>query len=195
MTAGAFKAYQYIMFMAIESGAKTLEGYMSRTIGEINKNAAIVLSALDKSEKRNALAKRVLSDTYWLKYSSPETKGMLLYQLTRHGTVDNFHDVGISGWFQDRKAAVLVILGWIQTLNEWHSVMHRISLKGEKNGGSSKGLLIAFLQQGWNRHEELNDMEQKLRKKPLRGRAIHPNTSTAYTMHTSDSPEFRTHIV
>ncbi|MEJ7807089.1 MAG: hypothetical protein WKG03_14350, partial [Telluria sp.] len=193
VTVGAFKAYQYLIFMAIEAGAESLDKLMGDTYLDLSRTLGTVLTALDKSDKRNKLAERVIGDRQWLKYSSPETKGMLLFQLTRHGVIDNLADVGISGWFQTRKAAVLVILGWIQTVNEWNAVMNRVSKTGAKNG-SSRGLLIAFLQQGWNRHEEMIKMEENLREKPLRGRKIHPNPSPAYAMHTTESAEYTSRI-
>ncbi|WP_426208863.1 type VI secretion system tip protein TssI/VgrG [Massilia sp. TWP1-3-3] len=184
----AFDAIKDIVFLAIQSG-QALGEFMYETQRQIDDVAKSVSRKLDESGKRNALAKRILADDTLLRFSTPETKGMLLYQLTRHGPADSM-DVGNYGFssrdvlsnrfimlpdrYPERKRAVLAILRWVQTQNEWKNVCWRVTPQGQKGPGSYRGQLIKFLEQGLDMSDALKKMESDLRAKPREGK-IKPN--------------------
>ena len=187
----AFKAVQNIQFLAIQSGKK-VEKFLYDQADQIEDAVEKVLGVLDKSEARNKLADRVLADKTMLRHSTPETKGMLLYQLTRHSKADWADTDNYEGGdaYHDRKKAVLTILRWIQTEAEWKNVLNRIDARGRKVG-SSRGLLIAFLKLGYDdMDDDLLNLERRLKAKPARGYKVALNDTLEYRMATADSPEF-----
>lgn len=188
----AFLAAQNLQFLAIQSGKK-IEKFMLSTYEEIEGQVESVLNILDKSEMRNALATRVLSDSTLLRHSTPETKGMLLYQLTRHGKAD-WADAGnydLGDAYATRKKAVLHIMRWVQTHREWNNVLQHMSPLGRKTGGTSRAHVLRFLQLGYdNMDDELLKLESRLKMDPSRGYAIAANDTLEYRMFESDSPQF-----
>jgi hypothetical protein len=188
----AFRALQHIQFLAIQSG-KDVKQFLHETADQIDAAVVKVLGIMDKTDSRNTLATRVLSDSSMLRHSTPETKGMLLYQLTRHGKADwvdnDNYERGDA--FHDRKRAVLTILRWVQTDKELKNVLHRVTARGTKSEGSWRGLIVKFLKLGYDdMDDELLRLEKRLKTQPSRGHAVAYNDSHQYEMYTSDSPRF-----
>ena len=117
-------------------------------------------SSLDKARERNKLASFILNnaDDAWLKTATPEAKGILLYQLTRHGIADkvidepdtttNWNDFDID-YLPNRKAAIIKIFETVLIKREWQNVlqhMHPNGLKGDL--GKNEGDIIRLLNYG-----------------------------------------------
>jgi hypothetical protein len=52
-----------------------------------------VLESFDRAKDRQAIVNNINRTQDWLKYATPETRGMLLYQIMRHGTPSHLRDV------------------------------------------------------------------------------------------------------
>jgi hypothetical protein len=98
--------------------------------------------AIEKSENITA---RIMANPEMLRFSPPETKGALLYQLTEDYW---FY------WEERQEDAVLVILSWIQTQREFQEVCEHMT----KDGSKSKQK--APYQAGYNRLASLLDGRQ-----------------------------------
>ena len=78
------------------------------TLDAIRREFNQLLKALDQADRRAQLINRILSNPHLLQYSTPETKGMIIYQLTRHDDPDRAdlrNHKGLSA-FAHRKEAI-----------------------------------------------------------------------------------------
>ncbi|WP_271002374.1 hypothetical protein, partial [Listeria seeligeri] len=57
---------------------------LAQTIDEINDRFDRLQGRLQRASARDALVNRINSKPDWLIYATPETRGMLLYAVTRH---------------------------------------------------------------------------------------------------------------
>ena len=127
------------------------------------------MSYIDTDEKRVALAKRIINkrDDDWLKYATPEAKGMLLYQLTRHAKVSHISDPIIPSirsiipidididLLNYRKQAIIVIFATVTTSPEWRNTLQHMTVKGGKgNLGKNEGDVIRLLNYGTGMADE-----------------------------------------
>ncbi|MCG7404282.1 MULTISPECIES: hypothetical protein [Caballeronia] len=81
----AFQALYKLAFLAVQTG-KAMELFYMRGIKFIDDAVADANEAFAKAQARRDLAQRLLDKPEALRYAPPEAKGMLIYQLTRHGT-------------------------------------------------------------------------------------------------------------
>ena len=162
---------------------------------------------LAKSSARNQLAVNVNNMKAELLACTPESKGILLYLLTRHGTFDHV-DPGSRSMdgdiYHERKIAVICILTSIQTVSEWHSVMCRMTADGSKLSGSGfqttkkqEQHLVRFLQEGKNVDDALTQHKfnieiifNRLKTEPAVGYALAMNDSQFYDLHCTSNPHF-----
>lgn len=156
------------------------------------------------SQNRNKLATMVNSKIDILLKFTPESKGMLLYLLTRHGVwdhidINNRGDGIIPDIYADRKKAVLAILASIQTQSEWFQVFTHRTADGRSlaNGNSALKYMVAqnqmnqireFLQEGLNKDDEMDRIYRRLKVQPAWGYALMMNDTIAYRLHTIDNP-------
>ncbi len=186
----AFKSFSMLCVMG------TLDGIQS-TYDEFIKKAMTVQSVaaeygevisgfindlqdqISASERRNQLASRVIAmDAELLKFT-PESKGILIYLLTRHGKMDkldwdNYGNGPLPDLNANRKSAIITILRSIQTRREWDLVFRRISFNGNPLNVSvsvKEQELRNFLQTGFDRDDEM-DKQRAL----LDGRAVSQDT-------------------
>lgn len=100
------------------------------------------------------LANKIKRQSPWLKSATPDAKGMLIYQMTRHNKVTHWVDKPsspISPYLPTHKQAVLAIFETIATEGEWLNVLQRMSIDGKKSDVSIKYLerqLLVFLHDG-----------------------------------------------
>ncbi|MBE0443337.1 hypothetical protein EI164_14985 [Psychrobacter sp. FME13] len=143
---GAF--LQLSQFFVLMLGRKN---DISENLNNISSVFAEFNSSLDKARERNKLASFILNnaDDAWLKTATPEAKGILLYQLTRHGIADKVIDEPDTSvdwgdadvdYLPNRKAAIIKIFETVVIKREWQNVlqhMHPNGLKGDlgKNEG------------------------------------------------------------
>jgi hypothetical protein len=162
----AFLALSKIMVMVI--GEQTPLGQaLAETTIKIDADFQNVLKAIDRSDAREKMLNGILnSKPHWLVYATPETRGMLLYQLTRHWTYDHVRDSPTFSakdraihYLNRRKQAIMVVIKPVQQTQEWVNVFQHMSPDGEKfmiidkipvpiDPGHSEGDVIRLLNSG-----------------------------------------------
>lgn len=171
-----------------------------------------ISEAMEESSKRNDFANLINVDPGSVYLFSPEAKGIALFILTGDSAYDlidinNQGDGFLPDTNKNRKTAVLTILSSIQTKREWKKVLTRITREGTVFPGNEDAIvqlaqknLATFLQIGFNRDKELEDIIDKLnlrdfdevmnrlRKNPAYGYAFSPNCSKQYFLHCDDNP-------
>lgn len=161
------------------------------------------------SQVRNELARNVISRPQELLMHTPEAKGLILYLLTSHNKWDIFDSGNFAGktgvdFYGDRKEAVICVLKSVQTRDEWHKVLVRISRDGERIAEDDnerivserqQRFLVDFLRVGSNRDEDLYQARRdllairaRLKLRPARGYALAMNHSIYYALHRLDNP-------
>lgn len=126
------------------------------------------------SDKRNRLAEDILAAPEKLLAFTPESKGILLWLLTRHGTWDHADLANRGGllWldiYPRRKQAILAVLHSIQSKREWMKVMCHCDSRGadisvkagiteETAMKQQQDNLLDFLREG-------DDLSDKMRRK------------------------------
>jgi hypothetical protein len=142
---------------------------------------------VELEDQRITLMKRVLSNPRELRICLPEAHGIMLYQLTRHGTMTkllpqntglNFEVMG------ERKRAVMQICRWAQSKRQFENMVQHIGPHGEKGGfkGNLQGLL-RFMEIGpFNSRfdDELQSLYLSLPYEPPRGHPLALNDSAAF---------------
>jgi len=163
------------------------------------------------SRRRNMLAKNTISRRFELLTYTPESKGILIYLLTRHGKLDyqdpnNMGENLVPDFFQQRKEAVVWVLRSIQTLVEWRKVLCRVTVDGGSQAGEGdeaivekrqEQSLIEFLQIGFDRDDDLRRAKDELYaiRKVIRlgsswGYALTMNNTEYYRLNYGDNPNF-----
>jgi hypothetical protein len=135
--------------------------------------------ALETARERNALVNNIVRKPDWLVYATPETRGMLLYQITRHGTPSHMRDtpsvegslVDFEVHYLDRhKEAVCAIMSAVPTVDAWENVMQHMTVRGEKSGrsaGKSEGDVLRFLNNGMSLADLPDVMDRLNRTQPV----------------------------
>ena len=211
VTPEAFKAFTQISVMKLTEVRANVDKKLKMltqsiyTIDEMYSDfIEAALSGLSSSTKRNNLAKGILSNNHSLLGLTPESKGILLYLLTRHGVWDHFDvnnrgDGIIPDIYNDRKQAVLVVLHSIQTQREWFQVFSHYNATGDNLAGGNSALkymvaqnkmneLRRFLQEGLNKDDEMDKIYRNLNAKPAWGYALSMNNTLPYCLFRVDNP-------
>ncbi|WPN51992.1 hypothetical protein QMK52_24270 [Pseudomonas sp. P9_2] len=163
-----YEAYGELKERAVDV-SEAFELFLSRVATESKKD-------LESSKSRNQLARNIIFRRQDLLGYTPETKGVLLYLLTRHGVwdhldLDNRGDGLIPDLYHERKEAVNWILKSIQTRAEWRKVFCRISPNGTNLASEESEVeivqkqeqhLINFLREGINSDQGFHDAKREL---------------------------------
>jgi len=163
-----------------------------------------VSEGLEASAKRNELANKINSKPQELLKYTPETKGNLIYLLTRHGIwdhvdLDNRGNHIIPDIYHDRKKAIIHILSSIQTQREWIKVMTHCSRDGqdlalthplseEELVAWQESELRTFLREGLNRDKEMDAIKKRIRGGVAWGYALAMNDTWDYQLAQQDNP-------
>ncbi|TBL50382.1 ATPase [Obesumbacterium proteus] len=212
VTEEAFKAFSQIcvmMFTDFKEGLEREFSVLSSTMVSINtRYTAFVNSVYDglyASQKRNELALNILANRDKLLTFTPESKGILLYFLTRHGVwdhgdLDNYGDTFLRDIYSTRKEAVISVLTSIQTENEWLEVFIHRSKDGSslavENNSSLKNMvaqnqmneLREFLDVDKGRGDEMDVIYSRLRSRPAWGYPLYWNDSELYRLCSGTNP-------
>lgn len=206
VTERAFSTFSKVCVMMltdIESEIKEFLKSTNATVITIEERfsdfVASIEQGLEASKKRNQLALNIISDKQCLLSYTPESKGMLIYLLTRHGVADhidtdNRGDKIIPDIYSDRKNAIIIILASIQTQKEWFEVFSHCTADGSSLSGGNPALkymvsqkqmnnLRDFLQEGMNRDHEMETIYRRLRVNPAWGYPLVWNNSEAYRLY------------
>lgn len=216
----SFKAYsQYCVMQIEDAGGRVYD--LFKELHDLEKigNAfnKIVSSIVDENninieavKRRNELAKKVNANAKNLLTHTPEAKGILLYLLTRHGTWDHLDPFNygkrLPDIYSDRKEAVIWVLRSIQTHVEWRKVFCRMTPDGSNlaEGGNELEVtdrqeqeLVKFLQEGFNRDQDLHRAKRELamiydriRPGAVFGHALAMNDSFFYQHNSLDNSLF-----
>lgn len=145
---------------------------------------------LELEDQRVTLMRRVLAQHEALRICVPEAHGIMLYQLTRHGTATKLLPQN-TGWnlevMGERKKAVMQICKWAQCQRQFENMVQHMGPNGERGGfkGNFKGLL-RFMEIGpFNSSfdEELQALYRRLPYEPPRGHPLALNDSTAFNLY------------
>ncbi|WP_201567830.1 hypothetical protein [Psychrobacter immobilis] len=147
---------------------------ITRSLQDINTGFQNFLTYIDTDKARIELAQRIISkqDDDWLKYATPEAKGMLLYQLTRHAksshlrdqptvsirnTVPLDIDLDLLGL---RKKAIIIIFATVTTSPEWRNTIQHMTAHGAKGDvGKNEGDVVRLLNYGTGMADEAAILE------------------------------------
>lgn len=142
---------------------------------------------LELEDQRVVLMNRVLSNPPELRLCVPEAHGILLHQLTRHGTLTKFQPENTGFEFEvmgRRKQAVLQVCKWAQCKRQFENMVQHIGPKGAKGGfkGNYEGLLrfmeIGLLDSAYD--DKLRALYLSLPDNPARGFPVALNDSTTF---------------
>lgn len=165
-TEQAFEAWTNFSLWAIQEGKQVADAV--EEFGDRFERALELLGAqFEKEAARVALMNRVLANPQALEYAPPETKGMILYQLTRHGTltkaIPQNYDWSSPDTLGRRKRAVLTVLSKkTRAKAEFRNVLQHMTVDGRKHPAGwqhNNKEVQAFLNMGI----DTRDMDEQLR--------------------------------
>ncbi|MCP2003027.1 UNVERIFIED_ORG: hypothetical protein J2Y78_001567 [Buttiauxella agrestis ATCC 33320] len=207
----AFEAFSKICVMLLSDMKDDIAEQLKKckiNLGTIetqfNDFMASAEAGMQASQQRNQLSKKINQNPNILLKYTPESKGILLYLLTRHGVWDHFDlnnrgDRIIPDIYSERKEAVLNVLSSIQTQKEWFQIFCHRTADGSSlaNGNTALKYMVAqnqmneiraFLQEGLNRDDEMDKVYRRLKEKSFWGYALMMNNTIGYKLHTKDNP-------
>lgn len=196
----AFDAARDLAFIAISEG-KAIEEQFGMLKTDMEKAVKVIRDGFVRAEVRQQLAHRILSDPEALRYASPETKGMLIYQLSRHSSADwATSGLGLGDNFlYIQKAAIKYILRrWSHTRADCNNVIQHIAAHGERGDlESNRARLNRFFSaeaphdldlpgieshHGQDFDDWYNKLTASLKIEPTRGYPVVPSDSVAYAL-------------
>jgi hypothetical protein len=176
----AFQLMSQLLLLLIQEGVAIIDGkssaqakmsdayrFIEDVTADIDEQFRIWQKAMDQAQVRNQVVNNINRKPQWLVHATPETRGMLLYQITRHGIPSHMRDtpgMQLSGlnpeihFLPMHKEAVNNIMATVQTAREWVNVMEHMTADGEKSiiaTGKQEGDVIRFLNNGLSLVENL----------------------------------------
>lgn len=198
----AFQVITRMQVMLVDgsvAGYRSLEDFIGKGQEAIERDFVTLLSELEREERRVQLMQRILSSSDILKYATPEAKGAMLYQLTRHdwrtdGLDGRNHGIG---YYAQRKRAIKTLLRFAHTKRDFDNIIQHMSDDGSKTDfAASKSHVMAFLNMAVignaNDDEEMknfyNHLRVSLKDVPSLGYPVYPNDTTQYAMQRDQRP-------
>ncbi len=127
-----FEAFQYLTYLLVCQGEK-IEEYFLETTSGLKKLFADAELNYRRAQASYDLGKSILANPKTTLFSPPETKGILIYQLTRHGKGSFIAEPGLgSAYLRTQKQAVLAILRQTQLKSDIENVIQHVNAKGSK---------------------------------------------------------------
>lgn len=134
-----FDALKHLTYLMVCQGKK-IEDYFLTTREALRADFESLERDFREAHLAYALGKRVLGNPSATRYTPPETKGVLIYQLTRHRWQSFAAEPGLgSGYLRTQKQAVLSIFRQTQLKSDLENVIQHISADGSK-GSFEKNL-------------------------------------------------------
>lgn len=120
----AYHALVRISLIVIEYGEAALEG----SIAAISNLMELVASPFTEANAAEEYARKIQARPVALIFASPEAKGAVLYKLSERFLFS----------FEERQeAAILIVVGTMQSRREWNQVVERISPTGTKTSAAA----------------------------------------------------------
>lgn len=142
----AFDALNGIQFLAVHSG-RAIESFYGQILEAIHGSVSTVDGELAKANARLELAGRILGNPESLKYVTPEAKGMLIYQLTRHSYADVAASGAVAGdnYLGPQRKAVLAVIRTAVSKPELENITQHVDRIGAKGDiAANRAKLRAF---------------------------------------------------
>lgn len=158
----AFNSLSKLMLMCIGEGSP-LGPQLQKLTADIDAEFQDFIQQIDEAKARQAMVDNINRSPPWLTHATPETRGMLLYQLTRHGTPSHLRDIPGANLSADallnpevhylptHKQAVCKIMATVLTAPGWDNVMQHMTAQGTKSSraaGKNEGDVLRFLNDG-----------------------------------------------
>jgi len=158
----AFDALSQLMLLCVVKGSPGAAD-IERFTAEIDAEFASFQTDFAQAKTRQAMVDNINRTPDWLKFATPETRGMLLYQITRHSKFTHARDMPSAnlseGSWTDpeihylplHKQAICNVVATIQTAACWDNVMQHMSAAGSKTprgAGSNEGDVLRVLNDG-----------------------------------------------
>lgn len=130
----ALRSLGYLLACELEDLENAIEKKFSLTIQQINRNLQDWHTKFAKAEACLALAERILANPERVRFTTPESKGMLIYQLTRHSAANWAKDgFGLlDEYLPTQRRAVLAVLEQTQIKSDLKNVIQHIHKDGAK---------------------------------------------------------------
>ncbi len=182
---------QVLMLDAATEGYRRIEEFVGKEITEIEQVFEDLLDALEREERRVALMNRIVSRPDALLGATPEAKGIVLYQLTRHDWrldgLDGRNHLG--GYYKARKRAIKTVLRYAQTKREFDNMVQHMTPRGTKGDlAKNKQQLMAFLNMAVvgnaDDDEEMHDFYDRLHA------SLKTSPSVGYPLCANDSWQY-----
>lgn len=131
----AFRALRSIGYLIVCEGTEISRKFKT-TIDSIDKQIKTFEKSFAQAEACSKLAQNILKNRESVRFSPPESKGMLIYQLTRHSAA-NWANEGfglLDDYLPLQRRAVLAVLEQTQLKSDLKNVIqhiHREGLKGD----------------------------------------------------------------
>ncbi len=117
----AFEALKQLNLLLVEVGS----AIVSWSAGEIERALKAAYLPIANANAAEAYARKIQSKPTALIFASPEVKGAILYKLS-----ERF----VFSWEERQEAAILTVVGTVQTQREWEQIVERVSPTGGKVG-------------------------------------------------------------
>ncbi|KAB7764745.1 DNA repair protein [Xanthomonas maliensis] len=154
----AFMALSQVLFLAIarDSDAGI---FLSESLGQINGMLKSVMNSLERADNRYKLVSSINKKSEWLIHATPETRGMLLYALTRHDWATHWNnapeiqrkglDIQVH-YLNEHKRAIINVVKCVKLSGEWINMLQHMSMDGSKiaDAGKADGDVMRFLNYG-----------------------------------------------
>ncbi len=129
----AFEALKNLGYLMVTEG-KDVAAYFGQGRLVLRRQVDLWETKFKKESENLALAQRVLANLERVRFSTPESKGMLIYQLTRFGAVSWALDGGGLGdaYLPTQRKAVLAVLRQATLANDLKNVIQHIHPDGQK---------------------------------------------------------------
>ncbi len=196
----AFDAFTHIQVMVIQ-GYQDLADTVGQQMLQINQAFSALVAEYEKEAARVELMNRVLSNPWMLQYATPEAKGIMIYQLTRHWYATDGVDMAnhtYGRWYGRRKDAVKQILKWSHTRHDLDNVVQHIDPQGDSGDTAQRrAALRRFLAMSLSSapasdakeiDDYYNSLTAMLKIDPTPGYAVAQVDSHDYAFQTAAGP-------
>jgi len=142
----AFDALKGIQFLAVQTG-RAIESFYGDILETIQGEVADVDDQMQKADARLELANRILGNPGSMRYVTPEAKGMLIYQLTRHSYADVVASGAVAGdnYLGPQRKAVLAVIQTAVSKPELENIIQHVDENGAKGDiAANRARLRAF---------------------------------------------------
>lgn len=154
MSLGTFQSLCAIPIILLAENIQIGTEMFNRVAGGVEEVLIQFNQALDNEDKRVALMEKIIANPDQLKYTPPETKGTIIFQLMDVNVLDIIDqrnqkkDTSKWGVLQLRKTAIMLCFKWVQSKADYNNVMQHMTARpaaGKGNVTINEQALLSFL--------------------------------------------------